>query len=336
MKILSIFLLLSHVYGFPPVPDQRRSFLSEQRYLSSSSTSDTKNLEAYSKEAKELLQAIQAKEDGSLQLIIAQVAPSVRVVIPEEFGREPCTLGTGNLIASLKAIGFDLVFDTNTGADLTICEEGHELLQRIKTKMRNAEKVEEGKESNTTTSNTKSMPLFTSCCPGWLNLVQKSSPELIPFISTCKSPHMMFGAIVKEFSTQLFNVPAEKVYFCSVMPCVRKRGESDHVAFSHGGIRDIDNVITAKDLGTILRTKQIDPFELQPETFDSPFATNGAGSGAGGCVCFFPFQLLYTLSFIKFQYSNKCLFFMFNFWNTNRSIIWWDGRSYGSSNPYSL
>lgn len=91
----------------------------------------------------------------------------------------------------------------------------------------------------------------------------------------------MYGAMVKEFSSEMFNEPADKIYFCSVMPCVRKRGESDHMAFQHDDIRDIDNVITTKDLGMILRSKEINPFELEPELFDSPFHSDGIGTGAG-------------------------------------------------------
>ena len=228
-------------------------------------------------ETKELLDVMKSKMlNGVPHLIVAQVAPSVRVSISEEFDKEPGTLPTGNLVAALKAIGFDLVLDTNTGADFTICEEGTELLERIKTKIRKSKKEEKGISSNKPV-----LPLFTSCCPGWLALVQNSYPELIPFISTCKSPHMMYGALIKEFSVELFNEQPDKVYFCSVMPCVRKRGESDHAAFSHNGIRDIDNVITTKDLGMILRSKNINPFDLQPELFDSPFQTDGIGTGAG-------------------------------------------------------
>jgi iron-only hydrogenase group A len=258
-----------------PVLFQRRSVCPKILATSSASTTTDglKGKDRFTKEAEELLQAIESKEDGTFNLIIAQVAPSVRVAIPEEFEREPGSLPAGKLVASLKAIGFDLVLDTNTAADLTICEEGTELLRRLKKRMRDKEGEDDGSSSR--------FPLFTSCCPGWLNLVEKSAPELIPFISTCKSPHMMYGAMIKGFSDEMFNVPASKVYFCSVMPCVRKRGESDHIAFNHDGIREIDNVITTKDLGTILRSKGINPFELQSKLFDSPFDSDGLGSGAG-------------------------------------------------------
>ena len=231
------------------------------------------------KEAEELLNAIKSKEEGKINLVIAQVAPSVRVAIPEEFGKEPGSISTGQLVASLRKIGFDVVLDTNTAADVTICEEGTELLHRIQATMNDPMHK---KETNIENDQRTTLPLFTSCCPGWLNLVQNSAPELIPYISTCKSPHMMYGALVKEYSQQMFGQPAEALYFCSVMPCVRKRGESDHEAFCHAGIRDVDNVITTKDLGFLLRSKNIDPFTLECSTFDSPFQhTDGIGTGAG-------------------------------------------------------
>ncbi len=280
------------------------------------STSTTKNeqVKKLSKEAQELLDAIQSKEeDGGntrphLSLVIAQIAPSVRVAIPEVFGREPGTLPTGQLVTSLRQIGFDLVLDTNTGADITICEEGTELLHRMEATIaqRRRSRLNKQKQhpNNDTGDNKKKddemitkepahLPLFTSCCPGWLNYVEKSAPELIPYVSTCKSPHMMYGAIVKEYSQDMFSIPPEEIYLCSIMPCVRKRGESDHDAFIHNDIRDVDNVITTKDLGMILELKKIDPYTLESSNFDSPFQKDcsssknrvvegmGIGSGAG-------------------------------------------------------
>jgi len=202
------------------------------------------------------------------------LANPTRIAFSEEFGLDPGTFPPGILVAALKELGFDLVFDTNTAADLTVVEEGTELLHRLRAKSKKP-------ASDFGTADRDSLPLFTSCCPGWMNCVEKSAPELLPYISTCKSPHMMYGAIVKEFSTKLLGQPPEKVYFTSVMPCVRKRGESDRPAFMRNGVRDVDNVITTKDLGTLLRMKGIDPSQLQPMDFDSPFQTDGTGSGAG-------------------------------------------------------
>lgn len=169
----------------------------------------------------------------------------------------------GKLVAALRRLGFDLVLDVNTAADLTICEEGTELLYRLQS----------GEEYD--------KPLFTSCCPGWMTLVEKSMPDVAPSISTCKSPHMMYGALLKEFRQELLGV--DQVYLTSVMPCVKKRGESDRPCFVRkDGVRDVDNVITTRDIAQLLRKYDIDPTKLEPEAFDSPFQTsNGAGTGAG-------------------------------------------------------
>ena len=236
--------------------------------------------EKFTKEAQELLEALESREKGDEDcygLIVAQVAPSVRVAIPEEFGLEPGSLPTGKLVAALKKLGFDLVLDTNTAADLTICEEGTELLHRLKAKAENAESQKFGEGD----PGSEPLPLFTSCCPGWMACVEKGAPEIAPYVSTCKSPHMMYGALLREYSEEMLGRPADNVYVCSVMPCVRKRGESDHAAFQRNGVRDIDNVITTKDLGQLLRLKGIDIRELEPVTFDSPFQTDGTGTGAG-------------------------------------------------------
>jgi iron-only hydrogenase group A len=196
--------------------------------------------------------------------------------LSEEFGKEPGTYSSGHLVAALKALGFDLVLDTNTAADLTVCEEATELIQRI-----NAARQPQSFSS-------KPLPLFTSCCPGWMNLVEKSYPELAPYISTCKSPHMMYGAVLKEYASEWLHQPASDVYICSIMPCVRKRGESDRPAFVRNTgdgsetVRDVDNVLTTKDVGVLLRQRGVDPVNLTPLPFDSPFTNmNGTGTGAG-------------------------------------------------------
>jgi iron-only hydrogenase group A len=229
--------------------------------------------EKMSSEAAELNVILEAKEihNSPYKYIVAQTAPSVRVAFSEVFGHEPGAFKAGLLVSSLKELGFDLVLDTNTAADLTICEEGNELLKRILER-------EDGQET--------SLPLFTSCCPGWMRLVEKSAPEIIPYLSTCKSPHMMYGAVLKRFSKDLLGCEPHEIYLCSVMPCVRKKGESDAPVFVKDGVRDVDNVITTKDLGLLLRRRGIDPLELEPQQFDSPFHSeeargSGLGSGAG-------------------------------------------------------
>ena len=172
------------VFGIPP----RASSIKTETIRWSSETIDAPTSpikkEKVTPEARELIQVFKEKEENTspYKYVVAQTAPSVRVAFSEVFGKEPGAFKADLLVASLKAIGFDLVLDTNTAADLTICEEGQELLERILAR-------EESKETGTTPN--KPLPLFTSCCPGWMKLVEKSAPEMIPYISTCKSPHMV-------------------------------------------------------------------------------------------------------------------------------------------------
>lgn len=148
-----------------------------------------KKKEKVTPEAQELTQVLLEREENKspFKYVVAQTAPSVRIAFSEVFGKEPGAFKADLLVASLKELGFDLVLDTNLAADLTICEEGQELLERILAR-------EEAKETGKVPA--KPLPLFTSCCPGWMKLVQKSAPELSPYISTCKSPHMSESNII--------------------------------------------------------------------------------------------------------------------------------------------
>lgn len=224
-------------------------------------------------EARDLLNAL---KEGRHALFIAQTAPSVRVAFSEAFGEAAGTYPTSLLVSALRKLGFDLILDTNTAADLCITEEGNELLKRI------------------LDDSVSKWPLFTSCCPGWMKLADKGPQELLDNISTCKSPHMMYGAVIKRFSNELFGVKdPSKVYVCSVMPCVRKKGESDEAAFIFDkGVREVDNVITTKDVYSLLVAKGIsNPLEELDTTngiYDHPFqktlienVKSGLGSGAG-------------------------------------------------------
>lgn len=237
-----------------------------------------------SPEAQELEKLLSTKGNHG-KLIVAQTAPSVRVALPEIFGEHPGAYSTSILVGALKALGFDIVLDTNTAADLTICEEGTELLHRILlSEERRANSTE--LTFNDAAKINEPLPLFTSCCPGWMTFLEKSNPELIPFISSCKSPHMMYGAVVKNFSQELFGRNSNEIYMTSIMPCLKKRGESDREVFFHHGVREVDNVITTKDLGDLLHLHNIDPHSLTPLPYDSPFQTemshlDGLGSGAG-------------------------------------------------------
>ena len=164
------------------------------------------------RERHDLFEVIDALQDKE-RLKVAAVAPSVRVAISEEFDLPPGKVSMGQIVAGLKQLGFDFVFDTNFAADLTIMEEGTELLSRLK------------KEPGA-----GPLPMFTSCCPGWINLVEKSYPELIPNLSSCKSPQGMMGAALKNvWAPRMERDPAD-VVSVSIMPCTAKKDEAHRPA----------------------------------------------------------------------------------------------------------
>ncbi len=191
--------------------------------------------------------------------VIVQTAPSVRVALGEEFGCEIGTVVTGKMVASLRALGFDKVFDTNFSADLTIMEEANEFVTRYTEK--------------------RNLPLITSCSPGWVKYCETYYPEFIPNLSSCKSPQGMFGATAKTFYAEKMGIAPENIYVVSVMPCTAKKFEAerlDHTAVK--GLADIDAVLTVRELARMIRKAGIMFRELPDDTFDAPF---GLGSGAG-------------------------------------------------------
>lgn len=207
--------------------------------------------------------------DTRRRVSAVQVAPATRIAISEEFGLKPGTVSTGRMINALRKLGFDYVFDTNFGADLTIMEEGTELLTRLK--------------------NQTKLPLFTSCCPGWVNWVELNRPELLPHLSTTKSPQQMHGALTKRgvFAHTLgpdFAAGRAEPYVVSVMPCTAKKDE----AMRPGMAGDIDHVLTTRELARMIRARGI-AFGALPEAgnFDHPLGeSTGAGQifGASGGV----------------------------------------------------
>lgn len=207
--------------------------------------------------------------DAHRRVSAVQVAPATRIAISEEFGMKPGTVSTGRLINALKQLGFDYVFDTNFAADLTIMEEGTELLTRLK--------------------NQKVLPLFTSCCPGWVNWVEINRPDLLLHLSTTKSPQQMHGALTKRgaFARSLGPEFAEgkaEPYVVSVMPCTAKKDE----AVRPGVSGDVDHVLTTRELAKMIRARSI-AFNALPEEgdFDNPLGeSTGAGQifGASGGV----------------------------------------------------
>lgn len=192
------------------------------------------------------------------KVVIAQIAPAVRVAIGELFGMKPGTILTGQIVAALKMLGFDKVYDTSYTADLTILEETNEFIAR-KTKGEN-------------------LPLMTSCCPGWVKYTEQYFPEFLPNLSSCKSPQQMFGSVAKRILPDNLNVKKEDLIVVSVMPCTAKKVEANRPEFEEDGIRDVDYVITTQELAAMIKQAGIVFESLTPESLDLPL---GFKTGAG-------------------------------------------------------
>lgn len=206
-------------------------------------------------ETAKLLEAIRNPE----LTVIAQIAPAVRVAIGEEFGLEPGEITTGKIYAALRAIGVDTVFDTNFAADLTIMEEGTEFVHRFTEK--------------------KDLPLITSCCPAWVEYMEKYACDMIPNFSTAKSPQQMQGAITKTYYAQTAKLDPAKIFSVSIMPCTAKKQEikrSDDMFSS--GYQDNDLVLTTRELARLFKQFGIDFKNIEPQKADSPI---GQYTGAG-------------------------------------------------------
>ena len=190
--------------------------------------------------------------------VIVQEAPAIRAALGEEFGLPPGTLVTGKMIAALRKLGFDKVFDTNFTADLTIIEEGHELLKRVK---------EGGK-----------LPMITSCSPGWIKFCEHFYPDLLDHLSTCKSPQQMFGALAKTYYAQTAGIDPKEIVSVSIMPCTAKKFESARPEMNASGYRDVDYVLTTRELARMIKEAGIDFLNLKEEDYDAPM---GEYTGAG-------------------------------------------------------
>ncbi len=192
------------------------------------------------------------------KFVVVQTAPAVRVAIGEEFGMPIGTNATGKMVSALKRLGFNKVFDTNTGADLTIMEEANEFLDRFITG--------------------DNLPMITSCSPGWVRFCEKNFPGELPHLSSCKSPHTMFGALIKSYFAKKLGIEKSKIAVVSVMPCVAKKYECSRPEMEVDGIRDVDVVITTRELSRMIKQANIDFVELEDSKFDDPM---GEASGAG-------------------------------------------------------
>lgn len=195
------------------------------------------------------------------KITVVQIAPSIRASWGEGLDLEPEIATEKRLVASLRRIGFDYIFDTNFSADLTIMEEASELLHHMTSK-------EQFK-----------FPMFTSCCPGWIRFMKSHYREIIGQVSTAKSPQQMFGAVAKTYYAKILGVPAERIYCISIMPCIAKKSECDIPSMNDSGAqKDVDVVLTTREINRMIRAEHIHPSNLKEEEFDAPL---GTGSGAG-------------------------------------------------------
>ncbi len=199
-----------------------------------------------------------AIENNELHVVV-QTAPAVRVALGEEFGMQPGTDVEGKMVTALKRLGFDRVFDTNFSADLTIMEEGTELLNRI--------------------NNGGRLPLITSCSPGWIKFCEHNYHDFIDNLSSCKSPQQMFGAVAKSYYAQKAGLAPEKVFVVSVMPCTAKKFEADREELKVDGLRDVDAVITTRELAKMIKQSGIQFAQLPDSSFDRLMGTS-TGAGA--------------------------------------------------------
>lgn len=190
--------------------------------------------------------------------VVVQVAPAVRVAFSEAFGQKPGTIGTGQLVAALRRLGFDQVYDTSFTADLTVQEEYHEFVHRLR-------------------SNSH-LPLFTSCCPAWVKFAEQFYPEYLANISSCRSPQSMFGAIAKAYLPTELEVKREDLYVVSIMPCTAKKFEAKRRELGRDGMLDVDAVLTTQEIAQMVREANLDFTQLPAEAFDLPF---GIATGAG-------------------------------------------------------
>ena len=209
---------------------------------------------------------IAALNDPS-KTVVVQTAPAVRAALGEEFGMEPGTRVTGQMVTALKQLGFDYVFDTDFAADLTIMEEGTELLGRLKRHLEGDETVK--------------LPILTSCCPGWVNFFEYNYPDLKDVPSTARSPQQMFGAIAKTYFADKIKVDRKDLVVISIMPCLAKKYECQREEFAVEGNPDVDYSISTRELAHLIKQANLDLKKLEEDDFDAPL-----GESSGAAVIF--------------------------------------------------
>ena len=206
---------------------------------------------------KETINNVWVKLKDPETYVVVQTAPAVRVALGEEFGMSIGTNVTGKMVTALKRLGFNKVFDTNTGADFTIMEEAHEFIERL--------------------NENDNLPMITSCSPGWVKYIEMNYPEMLPHLSTCKSPHQMFGALIKTYFAKKEGIDPEKIYVVSVMPCIAKKFERQRTELKNNCLYDVDNVITTRELSRMIKQANIEFEKLEDSEFDNPM---GEATGA--------------------------------------------------------
>ena len=199
--------------------------------------------------------------------VIVQTAPAVRAALGEEFGLEPGTLVTGKMVAALRQLGFDYVFDTDFAADLTIMEEGAELLDRLSRHLDGDRDVK--------------LPILTSCCPAWVNFFEHHFPDMRDIPSTARSPQQMFGSIAKTYFADKIGVDRKNLLVVSIMPCLAKKYECQREEFATDGNPDVDYSLTTRELAALIKQANIDFKSLKEEDFDNPL-----GESSGAAVIF--------------------------------------------------
>lgn len=209
-------------------------------------------------EKEEIHNVIEALNDPTKHVVV-QTAPAVRASLGEEFGMPIGTRVTGKMAAALKLLGFDKVYDTNFGADLTIMEEGYEFIHRLQ--------------------NGGKLPMITSCSPGWINYCEKEYPDLLDHLSSCKSPHMMLGAMIKSYYAKQHQLDPKNIYVVSIMPCVAKKGEKERPQMIKDGMKDVDAVLTTRELGKLIKMFGVNFVDLKDEDFDQDMFGEYTGAG---------------------------------------------------------
>ena len=212
---------------------------------------------------RDQIDEVWAALDDPGKVVVVQTAPAIRAALGECFDYEPGTLVTGKMVTALRRLGFDAVFDTNFTADLTIMEEGTELLVRLKKALVDKEEV--------------ALPLFTSCSPGWIKFMEYYYPDMLANLSTCKSPQQMFGAIAKTYYAEKIGRRPEEMFVVSIMPCTAKKYECQRPEMSDSGVQDVDVVLTTRELGRMIKQAGIDLGSLPDGVMDSPL---GLSTGA--------------------------------------------------------